>query len=137
MPPCLPARRCARTRPRGTLLWLNRSPLASCNFKHGLYPIQNVNQLHSSLKAFLRPFHGVSTKYLPNYMTWLQAMVIRDASGRKLERASDCLRQPPALEPSGRSLLGPRLRFSRHASSQTLTECCSAWLRRSWRPGRT
>lgn len=70
---------------------VNLVQLRGGRIKYGLYHIQNVNQLHSSLKAFLRPFHGVSTKYLPNYMTWLQAMVFRDASGRKFERASDFL----------------------------------------------
>lgn len=70
---------------------VNLVQLRGGRIKHGLYHIQNVNQLHSSLKAFLRPFHGVSKKYLPNYMTWLQAMVFRDASGRKFERATDFL----------------------------------------------
>ena len=31
--------------------------------KRGIYHIQNVNQLHQSIKGFLRPFHGVATKY--------------------------------------------------------------------------
>ena len=71
---------------------VNLVQLRGGRIKHGLYHIQNVNQLHISLnKAFLRPFHGVSTKYLPNYMAWLQAMFFRDASGRKFERATDFL----------------------------------------------
>ena len=36
----------------------------------GIYHIQHVNAYHSGLKAFLAPFLGVSTKYLPNYLAW-------------------------------------------------------------------
>lgn len=70
---------------------VNLVQLRGGRIKHGLFHIQNVNQLHSALKEFLRPFRGVSTKYLPNYMTWLQTMAFRDASGRKFEQASDFL----------------------------------------------
>jgi transposase-like protein len=35
-----------------------------------LYHIQNVNAYHSRLKAWMQPFHGVATKYLPNYLGW-------------------------------------------------------------------
>lgn len=38
--------------------------------KKGIYNIQHVNNYHSRLKAFLRRFHGVSTKYLNNYLIW-------------------------------------------------------------------
>lgn len=94
------------TMPAGTMLCTNQTSayialaqqesvnlvqLHGGRIKHGLYHIQNVNQLHSPLKAFLRLFHGVSTKYLPKYMTWLQAMVFCDSSSRKFERATDFL----------------------------------------------
>jgi transposase-like protein len=36
--------------------------------KKGIYNIQSVNAYHSQLKAFLRGFNGVSTKYLNNYL---------------------------------------------------------------------
>jgi transposase-like protein/IS1 family transposase len=36
----------------------------------GVYHIQNVNAYHSRLKGWIAHFHGVSTKYLGNYMTW-------------------------------------------------------------------
>ena len=50
--------------------YLSRVQILGGRTKHGLYHIQNINQLHSSLKSFLIPFKGVSTKYLPNYLIW-------------------------------------------------------------------
>ncbi len=32
--------------------------------------LQNVNYAHKELRSFLRPFNGVSTKYLQNYLNW-------------------------------------------------------------------
>lgn len=37
---------------------------------NGIIGIQHVNNYHSRLKEFLRPFHGVSTKYMNNYLVW-------------------------------------------------------------------
>ncbi|WP_346928256.1 IS1595 family transposase [Clostridium sp.] len=34
----------------------------------GSYNIQRINNLHSKVKSFMRPYKGVSTKYLSNYM---------------------------------------------------------------------
>ena len=36
----------------------------------GAYHVQNVNAYHSRLKNWLNHFHGVATKYLPNYLGW-------------------------------------------------------------------
>jgi len=36
----------------------------------GAAHVQNVNAYHSRLRAWLRPFHGVATRYLPNYLGW-------------------------------------------------------------------
>jgi len=36
----------------------------------GAYHIQNVNAYHSRFKNWLMRFHGVATKYLPNYLGW-------------------------------------------------------------------
>ena len=36
----------------------------------GAAHVQNVNAYHSRLRAWLRPFHGVATRYLPNYLAW-------------------------------------------------------------------
>ena len=38
------------------------------------YHINNVNAYHSRLKEWLRRFHGVSTKNLPNYLGWRRAL---------------------------------------------------------------
>jgi transposase-like protein len=32
--------------------------------------LQHVNNTHSQLRTFLRPFNGVSSKYLQNYLNW-------------------------------------------------------------------
>jgi len=32
--------------------------------------LQHVNNVHAQLRAFLRPFNGVSSKYLQNYLNW-------------------------------------------------------------------
>ena len=32
--------------------------------------LQKVNSVHSQLRTFLRPFNGVSSKYLQNYLNW-------------------------------------------------------------------
>ncbi|MDA8346714.1 MAG: IS1595 family transposase [Thermaerobacter sp.] len=40
--------------------------------KRGIYHLGNVNSYHSRLKRWIRPFNGVSTKYLPNYLVWFQ-----------------------------------------------------------------
>lgn len=37
----------------------------------GLFNIQHINNYHSRLKRFLRPFNGVATKYLNNYLLWM------------------------------------------------------------------
>ena len=36
----------------------------------GIFNIQHINNYHSRLKGFMRPFHGVATKYLNNYLIW-------------------------------------------------------------------
>ena len=36
----------------------------------GAAHVQNVNAYHSRLREWLRPFHGVATRYLPNYLGW-------------------------------------------------------------------
>jgi transposase-like protein len=40
----------------------------------GAYHVQNVNAYHSRLKYWLDHFHGVATKYLPNYLGWRRAI---------------------------------------------------------------
>ncbi|MHB1953994.1 MAG: IS1595 family transposase [Sulfobacillus sp.] len=36
----------------------------------GIFHIQNVNACHSRLKGWMERFHGVATRYLPNYLGW-------------------------------------------------------------------
>ena len=40
----------------------------------GVYHIQNVNAYDSRLKGWMRPFKGVATKYLGNYLGWHRAL---------------------------------------------------------------
>jgi len=44
-----------------------------------VFHIQNVNAYHSRLKEWVRRFHGVATRYLPNYLGW-RRMIERDAA---------------------------------------------------------
>jgi len=44
-----------------------KGPLA----RNGPYHIQNVNGYHHRLKEFIRRFKGVATKYLNNYLVWM------------------------------------------------------------------
>jgi len=49
----------------------------------GAVHVQNVNAYHSRLRQWLAPFHGVATRYLPNYLGWrwiLDARRIRSAT---------------------------------------------------------
>ena len=38
------------------------------------FHIQNVNAYHSRLKGWMARFHGVATKYLPNYLGWRRCL---------------------------------------------------------------
>ena len=49
---------------------LNLIQLKSGKSKQGIYNIQHINNYHKELKEFIDGFHGVSTKYLNNYLTW-------------------------------------------------------------------
>ena len=40
----------------------------------GALHVQNVNAYHSRFKEWLRRFHGVATRYLPNYLGWRWAV---------------------------------------------------------------
>lgn len=40
----------------------------------GAFHIQNVNAYHSRFKGWLHRFHGVATKYLPNYLGWRRSL---------------------------------------------------------------
>ncbi len=40
----------------------------------GVYHVQNVNAYDSRLKAWIRRFHGVATRYLDSYLGWFRAI---------------------------------------------------------------
>lgn len=43
---------------------------AGTRIKQGVFHIQHVNAYDSRLKQWMHHFHGVATKYLPNYLGW-------------------------------------------------------------------
>lgn len=52
---------------------------------NGSYGIQRINAYHSRLRGFLRRRHGVSTKYLGNYLLWHRLMFGSVREGRELQ----------------------------------------------------
>jgi transposase-like protein len=46
----------------------------------GVYHIQNANAYTSRLKAWMIPFKGVATKYLPNYLGWRRQVDMKSLS---------------------------------------------------------
>lgn len=59
---------------------LNLIQLKSGKAMKGIYNIQRINSYHSKLKLFLRPFKGVSTKYLNNYLMWHNFVNLRGST---------------------------------------------------------
>lgn len=49
--------------------------IESGKHKNGIYHINHINSYHSKLKTFLRKFNGVATKYLNNYIVWVNNMI--------------------------------------------------------------
>jgi transposase-like protein len=47
---------------------------ASKEYVNGIYHVQNVNAYGSRLKNWMVHFHGVSTKYLDNYLGWMRIL---------------------------------------------------------------
>jgi hypothetical protein len=50
------------------------------------YHLNNVNAYHGRLKEWLRRFHGVATKNLPNYLGWRRSLAAlgRNATSAKM-----------------------------------------------------
>jgi len=48
-----------------------------------IYHVQNINSYHSRLKAFMTKFKGVATKYLNNYLVWMN--LIQEGKRSKVE----------------------------------------------------
>lgn len=42
--------------------------------KNKIYHVQNVNNTAARLRTWMRPFNGVATKYLQNYMNWFMIL---------------------------------------------------------------
>lgn len=42
------------------------------HYKNGIYHINHINNLHSQFKRWMYRFHGVSTKFLSNYLYWFK-----------------------------------------------------------------
>jgi transposase-like protein len=42
--------------------------------KNKVYHVQNVNNTAARLRTWMRPFNGVATKYLQNYMNWFMVL---------------------------------------------------------------
>lgn len=63
--------------PYGAFARANNIPFQILNarrgvHRHDIYHVNSVNAYHSRLKRWLRPFNGVSSKYLPKYLVWFQ-----------------------------------------------------------------
>ena len=56
--------------------------------EHG--DLSHINHVHGAIRAFMRPFMGVSTKWLHLYMGWFKWLRVFDAGSRG---AAPCLRQ--------------------------------------------
>lgn len=65
----------------------------------GEYHLQHVNAMHRHIRAFMKPYCGVSTKYLPNYIalyTWLKNIAANKKKNKAVEMSiyrastSDC-----------------------------------------------
>lgn len=66
--------------------------------RQGAFHIQNVNAYHSRLKSWMTRFHGVATRYLPNYLGWRRMLeryqqgirpdhCLQEAVGRTMQHA--------------------------------------------------
>lgn len=42
------------------------------HYKNGVYRINYINSLHSRFKEWIYRFHGVSIKFLDNYLYWFK-----------------------------------------------------------------
>ena len=57
--------------------WVN--PSAGQRVRGAIH-VQNVNAYHSRLRSWLTRFHGVATRYLPNYLGWRWALDLNRVS---------------------------------------------------------
>lgn len=55
-----------------TDLKLDHKRIMRGHYKNGIYHINHINSLHSKFKEWMLRFHGVSTKFLVNYLYWFK-----------------------------------------------------------------
>ena len=70
---------------------------AGKEYKRGMYHLGHINAFHSTLKRFLRPFNGVSTKHLPNYLNghiWLTKTAEMARTARVTDMFTQAVRHP-------------------------------------------
>ncbi len=62
------------------------------------FHIQNVNAYHGRLKGWMSRFHGVATKYLPNYLGWRRCL---GRFATTLKKGSVCVGCRSDFSPTG------------------------------------
>lgn len=62
--------------------------------KLGPYHIQNVNALHSRMKAWFKPFKGVASRYLPSYLAWFRFFDESGGERASVELLADAIFRP-------------------------------------------
>lgn len=69
---------CTSYRPCAAVLGVSHEALNQSDGPRvrGELHIQTANNRHSRLKAFLRPRHGIATKYLPSYLRWFHLIAL-------------------------------------------------------------
>ena len=53
--------------------------------KNKVYHVQNVNNTAARLRTWMRPFNGVATKYLQNYMNWFMILERIKSNNQRLK----------------------------------------------------
>lgn len=53
--------------------------------KNKIYHVQNVNNTAARLRTWMRPFNGVATKYLQNYMNWFMILERIKSNNQRLK----------------------------------------------------
>lgn len=53
-------------------LKLKHKQIPTGKHSDGIFNLSSINSLHSRFKTWIRKFNGVSTKFLPNYLTWFK-----------------------------------------------------------------
>lgn len=84
---CADAAAWYRTLARTLPIELHRIPRQQ--HAQGPFHIQNINALHSRLRAWLAPFHGVASRYLDRYLAWFRFLKQNPAAPPNMALLSD------------------------------------------------